>query len=97
MAYYEVHQNLRGGNGMIITQTVQIMRVRFIKLDLDPEASIGEHLHDVDSELYISFDRNIRFSGNKEYKLFNFCRKGSNHSAENVSKERMARIWAIKF
>ena len=97
MAKWEVHENLRGGNGMIITRTVKVMWLKFIRLDLDPKASIGHHLHDGDSELYITFNKNIRFCRNPKWKLLNFCKKGSAHSAENLSELEDARIWAVKF
>lgn len=97
MATWEVHESLRGGNGMVITRTISALGMKFIRLDLDPKASIGLHTHDIDSELYISFNKNIRFCGDSKRKLWNLCKKGSTHSAENLSKGKTARIWAVKF
>ena len=94
---WEIHTNLRGGNGIVVTHTKKVFGIYFIKLDLRPESTIGEHFHMGDSEIYLTFSRNIRFCESKKWRLFNFCKKGYAHSAANLSKEKNARIWAVKF
>lgn len=96
MAKWDVHRNLYGGVGMIITKTVRILGVKIIRFDLDPESTIGHHFHNAERELYISFDKNVRLNGNADWKMMSFCRKGCAHSAQNIS-QTIAKLWAIKF
>ena len=104
--YCEEHRELRGGVGKVTTYTRAVRRFiffgrftekfRLIKLILHEESSIGEHVHDSSNELYITFNRNIRFNNNKSWRMFNLCRKGKSHSAQNLSTKE-ATIFAVKF
>ena len=97
MATREIHSSLRGGTGIVVTHTTKVCGLTFVRLDLRAESTIGEHLHTSDSEIYFTFSRHIRFCNNQKWKLWNLCSKGSAHSAANLSKNKIARIWAVKF
>ena len=95
----EKHESLRGGDGVIITYTNIIFfrtrRLKLILIKMSPNSTIGLHEHTDDSEIYMTFNRNVRF-GIKKTKYFNRCPKGSFHSASNFSKD-LATVFAIKF
>ena len=97
MTSREIYSNLRGGTGIVITHTTKVLGLFFIRLDLRPESTIGEHFHTGDNEIYFTFSRHIRFCNNEKWKFCNFCKKGSSHSAKNLSKEKIGSIWAVKF
>ena len=98
----EKHQNLHGGTGIVTTYTRKIYFFRrrsigrFIILVLEPKSSIGLHQHLGDSEIYVTFNRNIRFCENKKWRFLNYCKKGNMHCAENISNKK-AKIFAFKF
>ena len=104
--FYEDHYSLRGGVGRITTCTRAVRRfilfgrfsqnMRAITLTFHEKASIGEHVHEFENEIYITFDKNIRFNNNKRWRMINFCRKGKSHSAQNVSKKH-ANVYAFRF
>ena len=95
-----MHFCLWGGNGRVTTRTRGIKvfgkNILFIRFRLDYLSSIGWHLHKDSSEVYFTFDRNIRFNESKKWKLFNICCKGKKHCANNISMSETAKIYAIK-
>ena len=95
----ERHENLRGGNGIVITHTKVIFfrerRIKIIIMEMSPNSTIGLHQHVDDTEIYITNNKNVRF-GIKKNKFFNRCPKGGTHSASNLSNEG-ATVFAIKF
>ena len=99
MLIKERHESLRGGDGVIITYTKIIFlkkrRVKWIVMKLSPRATIGLHEHTDDSEIYMTFNRNVRF-GLKKKPFLNLCTKGRTHSASNQS-DYWATVFAIKF
>ena len=94
----ERHESLRGGDGVIITYTNviffmgQMVKIVFIKMS--PYSTIGLHEHTDDKEIYMTFNRNVRFGFEKE-KFFNRCPIGGTHSANNLSG-KWATVFAIK-
>ena len=100
----EIHKNLRGGKGTVITYTGAVRRFivcgrsvgKFIILRLSPGATIGMHEHTDDSEIYMTLNRKIRFCGNKYWRFSNHCHKGQSHSAANEGN-KYARIFAVKY
>jgi hypothetical protein len=102
----EEHIGLRGGEGLITTYTRVVRKwilfggpspkKRAIKLVLSEGAWIGRHKHTDDSEIYITFNRNVLFNGRKFWTPINICKKGRTHSAKNTSKKD-ATIFAFKF
>ena len=95
----ERHENLRGGEGVIVTYTNIIFlkkrRVKIILMKMSPRATIGLHEHTEDSEIYMTMNRHVRF-GLKKKRFLNFCLKGRTHSASNQS-DYWATVFAIKF
>lgn len=95
----EKHESLRGGDGVIITYTNVIFcgrqRIKVILIKMSPNSTIGLHEHTDDGEIYMTFNRNVRF-GIKKTRYFNRCSKGSFHNASNFSKD-WATVFAIKF
>ena len=73
----EEHIGLRGGEGLITTYTKVLKKwilfggpspkKRAIKLVLSSGAWIGRHQHTDDSEIYITFNREVTFNGNENY------------------------------
>lgn len=102
----EEHANLRGGEGWVVTYTAVLKRwfffgrpspkKRAIKLKLESYSSVGKHQHTNDSEIYITFNRKIRFNGQKNWSPINICLKGNSHSAKNTGSTS-ANIYAFKF
>ena len=102
----EEHVGLRGGEGLVTTYTRGLNKwilfggpspkMRMIKLVLSSGAWIGRHQHTYDSEIYITFNRNVMFNGRKYWCPINICRKGKWHSATNTSQKN-ATIYAFKF
>lgn len=96
----ELHRNLWGGNGKVATRTHGIRVfgkiILFVKFRLDCAASIGWHLHNNSSEIFFTFDRNIRFNEYPKWKFFNICRKGEKHCVDNLSMSETAKIYALK-
>lgn len=101
----EEHRKLRGGKGKIVTYTTKLKKWIFfgepdkkqvIKLVFDPFASVGWHWHTEDSEIYITFNRRVRFNGRKHWFPINVCLKGHRHMAVNDSNEP-AKLYALKF
>ena len=103
---HEMHANLRGGVGYVVTYTAVLKRwiffggpspkKRAIKLVLKGYASVGKHRHTEDSEIYLTFNRKVRFKGQKRYCPINVCLRGNSHSAENTGGVD-ANIYAFKF
>lgn len=100
----KVHRGLRGGKGKVVTNTTWLKRWIFfgkpdslqaITLDFDPFASVGKHMHTTDIEIYITFNRFIRFNKWKFWSPINICLKGHEHCAQNLSNEN-ARVYALK-
>lgn len=104
--FQERHENLRGGKGVTITRTLILKkwilwgeispRKKAVRLDLMGNSSVGKHCHKYDSEIYFTFDRNIRFNENRYFHHVNICLKGHSHSAVNLGEEK-ATIYALKF
>lgn len=102
----ERHANLRGGEGWVVTYTAVLKRwiffgdpspkKRAIMLIVECYSSVGNHKHTNDSEIYVTFNRNIRFNGRKYWSPINICLKGNSHSAKNIGKKD-AKIYAFKF
>ena len=94
----ERHESLRGGEGVIITYTKIIFlkrrRVKIILMKMSPRSTIGLHQHTDDSEIYVSFNRHVRF-GLERGRFFNRCYDGNTHSASNQS-DSWATVFAIK-
>ena len=94
----ERHESLRGGDGIIITYTKIIFfkrrRLKLILMKMSPTSTIGLHQHTDDSEIYFTFNKNVRF-GLEKRRFFNRCPKGGTHSASNFSKH-WANVFAIK-
>jgi len=99
------HLKLRGGKGKIITYTTFLKKWFFfgepdkkqaIKLVFTPYASVGWHWHTKDTEIYITFNRRVRFNGRKHWFPINVCLKGHKHKASNESNEE-AKVYALKF
>ena len=102
----EEHIGLRGGEGLITTYTKVLKKwilfggpspkKRAIKLVLSSGAWIGRHQHTDDSEIYITFNREVTFNGKRYWCPINICRKGQRHSAANHSRKD-ATIYAFRF
>lgn len=102
----EEHIGLRGGEGLVTTYTKVLKKwilfggpspkKRVIKLVLSSGAWIGRHQHTDDSEIYITFNRDVTFNGKRYWCPINICRKGERHSAANNSRKD-ATIYAFKF
>ena len=99
MSIKERHENLRGGDGVIVTYTkitfLKRRRVKWIIMKMSPRSTIGLHQHTDDSEIYMSFNGHVRF-GLKNNPFLNLCAKGRTHSARNQS-DNWATVFAIKF
>ena len=97
----EIHRNLRGGKGIITTHTYVFWffgrYVQFAILTFDCGSHIGWHDHLYQDEIYITFNRSIRFNQSEKWHFFNVCKSGQKHCANNLSFDFPANVYAIKF
>lgn len=91
--------NFKGGNLYIMANIYFDGVNKVLVADLPPKASIGEHKHEVDSELiFIERGTPLAICDGKEERLkagdVHYCKKGSTHTLINDT-DKLVKIKAI--
>ena len=95
---------LKGGRGRVVTYTTWLKKwvffgepdkLQLTTITLKTLATVGKHRQTADMEICITFNRNIRFNGRKQWRPISICRKGRFHSIQNLS-EVSAKVYSLK-